>query len=198
MTALEHNLQGTNLYLIGMMGAGKSTIGKLLAQQLNYQFFDTDALITQASGSSITQIFAELGEAGFRQIETQTLGQVSAHTRLVVATGGGIITQKLNWSYLHHGLVIWLDASPQTLWNRLKNDASRPLLQDPNPQKKLEDLLEQRKSLYAQADVRVSIEPDHDSIAVMNQILIEIPKVLKPSRLKQSCTQEQLNTLENA
>jgi shikimate kinase len=186
MTALELSLQGANIYLIGMMGAGKSTVGHLLAQRLpRYHFFDTDAVITQAAASSIAEIFADSGEAGFRQIETQTLGQLSAHTRLVVATGGGIVTQQMNWSYLHHGIVVWLDASPQTLWERLKEDQSRPLLQDPNPQQKLEDLLQQRQHLYAQADLRVLIEPQISIEEVAYQIFTEIPKVLKSNALTQ-------------
>jgi shikimate kinase len=186
MTALELSLQGANIYLIGMMGAGKSTVGHLLAQQLpRYHFFDTDAVITQATGSSIPEIFADSGEAGFRQIETQTLGQLSAHTRLVVATGGGIVTQQMNWSYLHHGIVVWLDASSQTLWERLKEDQSRPLLQDSNPQQKLEDLLQQRQHLYAQADLRVLIEPQISIEEVAHQIITEIPKVLKSNALTQ-------------
>ena len=186
MTSLDLDLQGANVYLIGMMGVGKSTVGKLLAPRLNHHFFDTDALITQATGCSIPQIFAESGEAGFRDIETQTLSQLSAYTRLVVATGGGIVTQSINWSYLHHGVVIWLNASPQTLWERLKEDNTRPLLQDPNPKHKLEKLLQQRQSLYAQADLRIEIDPQHSEVDVVHQILKELPKVLKCDRLKQS------------
>jgi shikimate kinase len=186
MTAPEFDLQGTNLYLIGMMGAGKSTVGRLLAPHLNYHCFDTDTLITQATGCSIPQIFAESGESGFREIETQTLGQISAHTRLVVATGGGIVTQPINWSYLHHGIVVWLDVSLQTLWARLKADHSRPLLQDSNPQKKLEYLLQQRHPLYAQADLQIGVEPQHDETEVVQKILTELPKVLKSGRLMQS------------
>jgi shikimate kinase len=185
MTAPEFDLQGTSLYLIGMMGAGKSTVGKRLAQQLNYGFLDTDTLITQAAGRSIPQIFAESGESGFRQIETQTLSQISAYTRLVVATGGGIAIERINWSHLHHGLVIWLDASPELLWKRLQGDRSRPLLQDPNPQQKLADLLQQRKPLYAQADLQIEINPQHDEAAVVQLILTELPKVLKSGRLTQ-------------
>jgi shikimate kinase len=187
MTALEFDLKGANVYLIGMMGVGKSTVGRLLAQQLpRYHFFDTDAVITQVTGSSISQIFADSGEAGFRHIETQTLGQLSTHTRLVVATGGGIVTEQINWSYLHHGIVVWLDASPQTLWQRLKGDQSRPLLQNPNPQQKLEDLLQQRQHLYAQADLRVLIEPKDSIETVAHQILTKIPKILKSSALMRS------------
>jgi shikimate kinase len=182
MTAVEFDLQGTNIYLIGMMGVGKSTVGRFLAQELCYQFFDTDTVIAQATGCSITKIFEESGESSFRHLETQTLGQISAHTRLVVATGGGIVTERINWSYLHHGLVAWLDASPQILWQRLQGDRSRPLLQDPNPQEKLKKILEQRQPLYAQADLRVVIEPQDNPANVVQRILAEIPRVLKSGK----------------
>jgi shikimate kinase len=189
MTAVKTDLKSTNIYLIGMMGAGKSIVGHLLSQQLGYHFFDTDAVIVQATGFSIAQIFAESGEASFRQMETQTLGQLSAHKQLVVATGGGIVLEQMNWSYLHHGLVLWLDASPYTLWQRLQGDTARPLLQEPNPRQKLEDLLIQRKPLYSQADLRIAIEPEDNAKAVVHRILTEIPKVLKSELLKQPSTE---------
>lgn len=81
----------TNIFLIGMMGAGKSTVGKLLAQKINYNFLDTDPLIEQCVGKSIPEIFTNDSENTFRDLEQQVLAQVSAHTRLVVATGGGIV-----------------------------------------------------------------------------------------------------------
>jgi shikimate kinase len=83
-------LQGVNLYLIGMMGAGKTTVGQLLAKQLGYVFVDTDEIIAQAAKKSISEIFATEGEAEFRQIESDVLAQVCAHTKLTVATGGGM------------------------------------------------------------------------------------------------------------
>jgi shikimate kinase len=189
MTAVTIDLKSTNVYLIGMMGAGKSTAGRILAQLLGYHFFDTDTVIVQATGSSISQIFAKSGEASFRQIETQTLGQLSAHKRLVVATGGGIVLERMNWSYLHHGLVVWLDASPQILWQRLKGDTTRPLLQEPNPQQKIEDLLLRRQPLYAQADLRIVIEPEDNAKSVVHRILAEIPKVLKSGQIAQPSTE---------
>jgi shikimate kinase len=189
MTAVKIDLKSTNVYLIGMMGAGKSTAGRILSQQLGYRFFDTDAVIVQAAGIPISQIFAESGEASFRQLETQTLGQLSAHKQLVVATGGGIVLERMNWSYLHHGLVVWLDASPQVLWQRLKGDTARPLLQEPNPQQKIKDLLLQRKPLYAQADLRIAIEPEDNARAVVHRILAEIPKVLKSGQIAQPSTE---------
>jgi shikimate kinase len=182
MTA-DFDLRNLNVYLIGMMGSGKSTIGKLLAQQLGYQFFDTDNLIVQATGLTVSQIFAEAGEAEFRKIETQVLSQLSAYTRLVVATGGGIILERMNWSHMQQGLVLWLEVEPETLLDRLKEDTTRPLLQDTDPQNKLKTLLEQRHHLYAQADVKVRVEKHDSPEAVAESMIAEIPKVLlrKPS-----------------
>lgn len=177
MTA-DFDLQSLNVYLIGMMGCGKSATGKLLAQQLGYQFFDTDDLIVQATGLTISQIFAEAGEAEFRKIETQVLSQLSAYTRLVVATGGGIVLERMNWSHMQQGLVIWLEVEPETLLDRLKEDATRPLLQGTDPQSKLRTLLEQRHHLYAQADVKVRVEKHDSPESVVDTMMSEIPQVL--------------------
>jgi len=151
-------LKKTNLYLIGMMGAGKTTIGRKLAHRIGYRFLDTDALIEQSAGTSIPEIFASEGEVAFRDLETQVLAQVSAHTSLVVATGGGVVTQPMNWSYLRHGVVIWLDVPNQVLMSRLSGDTNRPLLQDVDLWEKLEGLLRDRQKLYAQADLHIDYE----------------------------------------
>jgi shikimate kinase len=178
MTA-DFDLQNLNVYLIGMMGCGKSTTGKLLAQKLGYRFFDTDTVISQAAGLTVSQIFSEAGEAEFRKIETQVLSQLSAYTRLVVATGGGIVLERMNWSHMQQGLIIWLEAQPETLLDRLKEDTTRPLLQDVDPQQTLKTLLAQRQHLYAQSDVRVRVE-EHDSPeAVAAAMVSEIPHVLR-------------------
>jgi shikimate kinase len=178
MTA-DFDLQNLNVYLIGMMGCGKSTTGKLLAQQLGYQFFDTDDLITQATGLTVSQIFAESGEAEFRKIETQILRELSAYTRLVVATGGGIVLERMNWSHMQQGLVIWLEVEPETLLDRLKEDTTRPLLQNADPQQTLKTLLAQRNHLYAQADIKVPVEAQDVPAAIVATILSEIPHVLR-------------------
>ena len=123
-------LKGVNLYLIGMMGVGKTTVGKLLAENIGYRFIDTDELITKVAGKSINEIFAQNGETEFRQLESNVLAQVCSYTKLIIATGGGIVTQQYNWSYLHHGLIIWLDAPIGIILQRLAEDNTRPLLQD--------------------------------------------------------------------
>ena len=100
---LGERLKGTNLYLVGMMGSGKSTVGPLLAEALGYRFLDADAVISQAAGCSIPEIFERDGEAGFRSLERQVLQQLSQWHSLVVATGGGIVTVPANWGELRQG-----------------------------------------------------------------------------------------------
>jgi shikimate kinase len=116
---LIERLKGLNLYLVGMMGAGKSSTGAALAQGLGYQFFDTDSVLEAAAAQTIPEIFAQQGEAAFRQLETQVLAELSAYQRLVIATGGGIVSRPENWSYLHHGIVVWLDVPLAVLKQRL-------------------------------------------------------------------------------
>ncbi|RCJ22168.1 shikimate kinase [Nostoc sp. ATCC 43529] len=172
-------LQGVNLYLIGMMGVGKTTVGRLLAKQLGYGFVDTDDVIAQAAGKSINQIFAQEGEAVFRQLESDVLSQVCAFTKLTIATGGGIVLRRENWSYLHHGLIVWLDAPVELIYSRLAEDTTRPLLQDVDPQEKLRSLLEQRQRLYSQADLQITVEERETPEEIATRILEAIPSVLK-------------------
>lgn len=166
-------LKGVNVYLIGMMGAGKTTIGSLLARHLDYRFFDTDAVIEQAAKQPITQIFAESGEAAFRQLETQVLAQLSSYTRLVIATGGGIVLKRENWSYLRHGVVVWLDVPIEHLHHRLQHDQSRPILQDQsiNLKEKLQALSDQRQSLYAQADIQITALAGETAIQATTRVV---------------------------
>lgn len=162
------------------MGAGKTTVGQLVAQSLQYRFFDTDTVIEQAAHQPIKDIFATIGESEFRQLETQVLGELSAYKQLVVATGGGIVSQPRNWSYLHHGLTIWLNVPIEVLYSRLKKDTSRPLLQTEDPRTKLKLLLQERRQLYAQADLEVTVNPGEAAEQVAARVLEELPKVLRP------------------
>lgn len=186
---LRHLLNGTNLYLIGMMGAGKTTVGRILANRLNYHFFDTDAVIEQAAGQSITDIFATSGEDAFRTLETHVLSQLAPYKKLAIATGGGIVLQRQNWSYLHHGVIIWLDVSVEQLYKRLKGSTNRPLLQDPDPQAKLRQILQQRQSLYAQADVCVAIAPHETSDEVANRVLEALSQAIEAKLTELKATQ---------
>lgn len=164
------------------MGAGKTTVGRLLAEELGYRFFDTDALIEQvAKGKSINEIFTTEGEAAFREMESQVLAELSTYTKLAIATGGGIVLQRKNWSYLQHGLVVWLDVPVELLIERLAEDATRPLLKDADPRRKLEMLLEQRRSLYAQADIKVTQQAGETPEQVAKRVIEAIPSVIKPA-----------------
>lgn len=179
MSAVTDLLKGANLYLIGMMGSGKTTVGTLLAQQLGYSFMDTDTVIEQVTKQSIPDFFAQHGEAEFRRIETQVLEQVAAYVRMVIATGGGLAAQVENWSHLQHGIVVWLDVDPQTLYQRLQGDRTRPLLQAEDPYQRLTELLDQRRSRYSQADVTVTIPANESPEETAERVLEAVRSVLK-------------------
>ena len=172
-------LQNLNIYLIGMMGSGKSTIGQILAKQIGYGFLDTDTSIERLTKQSIKEIFAAVGEEQFRLIESQVLSEVSAHTKLVVATGGGIVIKQENWGSLRQGLVVWLDVAENVLWQRLVADTTRPLLLDPNPQAKLQEILASRRSRYGEADLKILITQERSPADIAAEILQMIPTILK-------------------
>ena len=113
--SLRQRLGGRSLYLIGMMGSGKSSTGRPLAERLGYGFVDADAVIEQVTGSNISEIFERDGEDHFRDLETQVLRSISERHSLVVATGGGIVTRSENWGMMHQGIVIWLDVERLSL-----------------------------------------------------------------------------------
>ena len=175
--------QGINLYLIGMMGSGKTAVGRQLAIKLNYRFFDTDAVVEKAAKQTISNIFATSGEAAFRDLETQVLAELSAYRKLAIATGGGIILRQQNWGHLRHGLIVWLDVPVAQICDRLRGDTTRPLLQTADPAEKLTALLNQRQPLYAQADLRCAVQPHESPEQIAERILTEIPSVLTPKEL---------------
>ncbi|WP_033374529.1 shikimate kinase [Spirulina subsalsa] len=168
-----------SVFLVGMMGCGKSTVGEGLARQLGYHFLDTDSLIEKVAQTTIPEIFACEGEAAFRDLESQVLEQVCAYTRCAIATGGGIVIRPRNWSYLQNGLVIWLDAPVSLLVQRLQGDTTRPLLEVENLPARLSQLLEQRQSFYAQADLKITLEPEQTPEQIVQEILHQIPSVIK-------------------
>ena len=176
---LKQRLGGRSLYLVGMMGSGKTSTGRPLAERLGYGFVDADAVIEQAAGCSIPEIFERDGEAGFRSLESQVLNAISQRHSLVVATGGGVVTQPENWGVLHSGIVIWLDVVTDQLMQRLKADSTvRPLLQTADPEADLKALLNKRQPLYAEADLTVVIN-DETPDAVADGILQLLPSLLK-------------------
>jgi len=176
---MNNALKNCSLFLVGMMGAGKTTVGQGLAKRLNYRFFDTDILIERVAGTDIPQLFATQGEEGFRQLETQVLSQLSAQLRSVISTGGGIVLKPENWGYLRHGIVVWLDVPPEVLYDRLKTDETRPLLKTANPLETLQILCDRRQDLYAQADLHLTLTGVESPEQVADKVLIELPRILK-------------------
>jgi shikimate kinase len=177
---LAHRLQGLNLYLVGMMGTGKSAVGRPLAEALGYRFLDADQVLEQAAGRPIPAIFESDGEQGFRELETAVLDRITGWHSLVVATGGGVVTRPVNWGHLRQGVVIWLDAPAELLLTRLQADPTpRPLLATEDPAARLEALLEARRPLYAQADLRVEQQSGDDPQTVAERVVTALPTILK-------------------
>ncbi|KAJ1273083.1 hypothetical protein BS78_06G253000 [Paspalum vaginatum] len=186
-------LDGRCVYLVGMMGSGKTTVGKILAEVLGYSFFDSDKLVEKAVGiSSVAEIFQLHSEAFFRDNESEVLRDLSSMHRLVVATGGGAVIRPINWSFMKKGLTVWLDVPLDALARRISavGTASRPLLHqesgDPYAKAyaKLTSLFEQRMDSYANADARVSLEhialkQGHKDVTILTPSAIAIEALLK-------------------
>jgi len=186
-------LDGRCIYLVGMMGSGKTTVGKILAEVLGYSFFDSDKLVEKAVGiSSVAEIFQLHSEAFFRDNESEVLRDLSSMHRLVVATGGGAVIRPINWSYMKKGLTVWLDVPLDALARRIAavGTASRPLLHqesgDPYAKAyaKLTSLFEKRMDSYANADARVSLEhialkQGHNDVTILTPSTIAIEALLK-------------------
>ncbi len=148
-----------NLALIGFMGTGKTSVGRLVAEQLHFEYLDTDELIQSRTGRVISDIFKTDGEPAFRALEEKTVAGLADRTKTVIATGGGLPANPTNLASLKiHSLVVCLWASPEKIWERVKNQSHRPLLHDPDPQKKIRELLAVREPFYKQADVLLNTE----------------------------------------
>jgi shikimate kinase len=156
---MQNDRRIANLALIGFMGAGKTSVGRFAAEQLRFDYLDTDELIVSRTGRSIAEIFKTDGEPAFRALECQTVAELANRTKTVIATGGGLPVNPANLASLKtHALVVCLWASPEKIWERVKNQTHRPLLHDPDPQKKIRDLLAAREQFYKQADVLVNTD----------------------------------------
>lgn len=165
---LEKNARN-NTVLTGFMGCGKSTVGKRLAKATGRDFLDVDKYIVDKAGCSISRIFAEHGEEYFRALETEALNEIyNTVTGTVISTGGGLPMRKVNRDILNRlGEVVYLDVSPDCVYERLKDDTTRPLLQSENPMERIEELLGFRRPVYldgADRTVNVSYRTVEDII----------------------------------
>ena len=148
-----------NLALIGFMGTGKSSVGRLTASLLHFTFLDTDRVIEARAGRSIAEIFQQDGEPAFRELERHVVEELTRRTKTVISTGGGLPLDEANLVSLKtHALVVCLWASPETVYERVRGANHRPLLQEPDPRARIRELLTVREPHYRQADVLVSTE----------------------------------------
>ncbi|HEY1663083.1 MAG TPA: shikimate kinase [Verrucomicrobiae bacterium] len=148
-----------NIALIGFMGTGKTSVGRLVADLLHFHFLDTDEMIQAATGKTIAEIFSRDGEPAFRALEEKAVAELAAKSKIVISAGGGLPVNPANLAGLKtHALLVCLWASPEKIWERVKNQTHRPLLHDPNPQKKIRELLAFREPFYKQADVLLNTE----------------------------------------
>ena len=169
----SHKMKSGNLILIGMMGSGKTTIGRTLARQLGKSFIDTDEEITKRTGVTIPHIFDIEGEAGFRQRESVVLRELTGKNDAVISTGGGVVLAEQNRELLqHNGIVIYLKANVHDLWQRTRHDRNRPLLQADDPYSRLKELLQQRDPLYRQV-ADIVIHSSKQSAQALTQHLME-------------------------
>ena len=167
------------IIIVGMMGAGKSTIGKILAKSLNKDFYDIDDNIEKKYNMKVYEIFEYYGEKKFRDIEYKEIKSIQKNCNAVIATGGGAFTNKRNVSVLNMiGLTLWLDTSPLIIIERLKTNASnRPLLKEVDIEKYINDLLIKRNPYYAKANLTV-VSSQISKNEIKNKTLLAIKKYL--------------------
>ncbi len=163
-----------NLVLVGLMGAGKSAIGRIVAQQLGLPFIDTDTEIERVSRMTISELFAAYGEEEFRALETRVIKRLLRTGPRVVSTGGGaFINEKTRRQIERGGLSIWLNADLEVLWERVNKRDHRPLLKTENPKQTLKDLMDKRYPIYALADITVQSRDVRKEV-IANEVLTSV------------------------
>ena len=156
---MENTRHIRNLALIGFMGTGKSSVGRLVASILHFTFLDTDDVIEARAGATIAEIFKHQGEPTFRAMEMRIVEELKKRDKTVVSTGGGLPANEQNMTSLKsHALTICLWASPEKIYHRVKDQKHRPLLNEPDPIEKIRKLLAERERFYRQADVLINTE----------------------------------------
>jgi len=159
-----------NIVLTGFMGSGKSVVGELLANKIGFTYFDVDKHIEEEMGLSITEIFAQKGEPYFRGLETQMIKRASTMGKLVISCGGGAVLRVENMNALEStGVVVYLRAKPETIFERIKTDTNRPLLKVADPLSKITELLNLRKQYYTRCSFSIDTD-DHTANEIAKRI----------------------------
>jgi len=175
------NLHGRSIVLIGMMGAGKSSVGCCLQRRTGLALLDTDEIVSSKFGMSIPEIFAKHGENKFREAEAKALRAMAVPNHTIIVTGGGIVLRQENVELLRRmGVIVWLDGNEDTLFARASRKRNRPLLQTKNPRKTFSQIFDARRSLYADiADVHVDasvLTDDEVALAILSKLRRLNPK----------------------
>lgn len=172
-----------SVVLVGMMGAGKTAIGKSLAERLGVNFADTDAAMEAASQSTIAEIFETFGEPFFRERETEVLTRLLGGAPKILSTGGGAFLAERNREVIaREGVALWLRASTDLLWERVRHKDTRPLLRTPNPRQTLEELVAARTPAYELAALQTEAQPRYsitDMTDAVVKTLLSDPEVLE-------------------
>jgi shikimate kinase len=170
-----------SIVMVGMMGAGKTAVGQALARRLGVPFIDSDEEIERAANQSINEIFAREGEAFFREKEAQVISRLLEGRRGVLSVGGGaFLSERTRSAIRQHGVSVWLRATVDVLWPRVRRKPTRPLLKTPDPRGTLAHLVAERAPYYAMADVIVDTRSDlsaaetaalvHDAVAARSDV----------------------------
>ena len=168
-----------NIYLIGMMGAGKTVFGNFISEKTGKKFVDLDHVIEDRLGLSIPQVFESHGQAYFRLQEANCLREVSGADAQIVATGGGAVLNPQNLKRMKEtGTILYLQASLETLWNRVKGDSNRPLLKTENPEEQMRILFRDRKKIYENAADKVLDADQLEDEQAREKLMEEIQDIL--------------------
>lgn len=182
--ALIRQLDGRSIVLVGMMGSGKTSVGRRLAQRLGLDFVDADHEIEAAAGMTIPEIFARNGETYFRDGERRVMARLLAEKQRVLATGGGAFMQtQTRENIARHGVSVWLNADLDVLLRRVRKRTNRPMLHTANPEETLRKLIDERYPVYAQADLSVlSVDGPHDVVvdAILEKLAVTIDHLARP------------------
>jgi shikimate kinase len=176
-------MAGDNIYLVGMMGAGKTTLGRALAQRLRREFVDSDRVLVERTGVPVATIFEIEGEDGFRRRESSLLAELCTRGQCVVATGGGVVLSEENRGLMRaSGTVVYLRARVESLWERTRHDSSRPLLATPDPKARLAEILAERDPLYREAAHLVVDTGAQSATALVNRVVLALGEHVTAAR----------------
>lgn len=190
--SFPNKLSSGNIFLVGMMGSGKTTIGKILAHRTGKTFIDSDDEIKKRTGVTIPHIFDVEGEAGFRQREASVIQELVRHRNIVLATGGGaVLTEQVREALVGNGIVVYLKSTVHDLWQRTRHDRNRPLLQTADPYARLNELCQQRDPLYtAVADLIEPTSKQSPQTLVLH-LEMELSKITEKLSLASLCKHSQ-------